>query len=109
MKDLVGQMVELSQTKKSSKEGRAIVLALREDIETGLKAGWSVKAIWGALRKSGRVTLCYEAFLRHVNKIIRTPKEVEMLKYGKEEVICKTSSPINFSIQSSPNSKELLK
>lgn len=48
---------------------RAIVLALRSDIQTALDDGWSVLAIYQTLHDEGKVNFSYQAFRRHVNRI----------------------------------------
>ena len=48
---------------------RAIVLALRGDIQAALNDGWSVLAIYQTLHDEGKVNFSYQAFRRHVNRI----------------------------------------
>lgn len=48
---------------------RAIVLALREEIQQALDDGWSILAMYQTLYEEGTLTFSYQAFRRHVNRI----------------------------------------
>lgn len=49
---------------------RAIVLALREDIQEAFDDGWSVLAVYKTLYAEGTLTFSYQAFRRHVNRLL---------------------------------------
>lgn len=49
---------------------RAVVIALREEIQKALDDGWSVMAIWKTLHADGSVQVGYHVFRRHVAKLL---------------------------------------
>jgi Family of unknown function (DUF5338) len=64
-------------------------LALRDDIEAALEAGYPVKTIWEHLSETGKYTHRYETFARLVRKFIKSnpggksgPKKVSAEKKG---------------------------
>ncbi len=72
MKTLSERIADQARQKKlSSPHGnRAVVLALRDDIECALNDGWSIHAIHITLRDEGRIDFSYQAFRRHVHRIL---------------------------------------
>jgi hypothetical protein len=69
----------------SPKSNRAVVLALRADIQSSLDDGWSVLAIYETLNEEGVVLFSYQSFRLYVNRLLlgkalppspkRTPKK----------------------------------
>jgi hypothetical protein len=50
---------------------RAQFLLLRGDVSRALDDGWSVLAIYNALREEGKIEFSYQAFRRYVRTLIR--------------------------------------
>jgi hypothetical protein len=48
-------------------------MAVRNDVEAALQAGFAAKTIWTNMHEAGRVDFCYETFLKHVKRCINTP------------------------------------
>ena len=71
MKTLSERIAERAKAKPSATPhaNRAIVLALRKDIQQALDDGWSVRAVYQTLYDEGRLTFSYQAFRRYVNQI----------------------------------------
>lgn len=71
MKTLSERIAERARMKSASapRSNRAIILALRNDIQQALDDGWSVLAVYQTLYDEGRVTFSYQAFRRYVNQI----------------------------------------
>lgn len=55
--------------RSAARSNRAVVLALRADIQQALNDGWSVLAVYQTLAEEGQVTFSYQAFRRYVNQI----------------------------------------
>ncbi|MBD3812848.1 MAG: TraK family protein [Betaproteobacteria bacterium] len=71
MKTLSERIAERVRAKSanSPRSNRAIILALRKDIQQALDDGWSVRAVYQTLYDENRVTFSYQAFRRYVNQI----------------------------------------
>lgn len=54
----------------SPKSNRAVVLALRADIQGALDDGWSVLAIYETLNEEGAVLFSYQSFRLYVNRLL---------------------------------------
>jgi hypothetical protein len=66
------RIAEHVKTKKLSATGknRAAFLAVREEIKGALDDGWPIKTIWETLHEEGKIEFGYDAFIRHVNRLI---------------------------------------
>ncbi len=63
-------------TKPRRKETLAAFLAVRQDVEEAIAAGYALKTIWEHMHETGRVSFRYETFLRHVRRhITNAPPE----------------------------------
>ncbi|PVZ82666.1 DNA-processing protein [Serratia sp. S1B] len=60
----------------SANSARVIFLAIRDDVETAIDAGYSLTTIWEHMHETGRVTTTYETFRRHVKRYINQRKPV---------------------------------
>lgn len=68
LSERIGERARISSS-RTPQANRAIVLALRVDIQVALDDGWSVLAIYRTLYDEGKVSFSYQAFRRHVNRI----------------------------------------
>jgi hypothetical protein len=59
------------QPARRSGKARAVVLALREDIQNARDDGWSLKDIWRTLHADGSIHVGYHAFRRYVAALVR--------------------------------------
>jgi hypothetical protein len=48
-------------------------LAVKDDVQTALEAGYSMKTIWAHLFETGRIASRYETFTLHVKRHLRAP------------------------------------
>lgn len=90
---------------------RAIVIALRTDIQGALNDGWSVLAIYKTLYEEGRLTFSYQAFRRHVNRLLLGKCQIEKrgpaLSKGRTSTL--PPKPLSgFSFNASINKEDLL-
>ncbi|MCG7929943.1 MAG: TraK family protein [Candidatus Thiodiazotropha lotti] len=89
---------------------RAIVLALRGDIQAALNDGWSVLAIYQTLNDEGKVNFSYQAFRRHVNRIF--PGNTDT-RHGRSNTISTSNkntqnkSKKGFSFNANPDAEDL--
>lgn len=89
---------------------RAIVLALRRDIQTALDDGWSVLAIYQTLHDEGKVNFSYQAFRRHVNRIFFNNAESRHGCSGttkSAQKISQRTSGTGFSFNANPDKEDL--
>jgi hypothetical protein len=56
--------------KSSGRANRAVFLEVRDEVQRALEDGWSVLAIYNALRAEGVVSFGYQAFRRYANSLI---------------------------------------
>ncbi|MCW3657679.1 TraK family protein [Burkholderia cenocepacia] len=72
MKSLSERIAERARDKAvvTPHSNRAVVLALRSDIQQAVNDGWSVLAIYQTLHDEGRLTFSYQAFRRYVNQLL---------------------------------------
>lgn len=95
----------------ASHSNRAIVLALRKDIQQAFDDGWSVLAVYQTLYDEGRLTFSYQAFRRHVNRILLDKAEPKKRPAAKPRgsVLPAPAQPIQrFSFNSNANKEELI-
>lgn len=72
MKSLSERIAERARDKAvvTPHSNRAVVLALRSDIQQAVNDGWSVLAIYQTLHEEGQLTFSYQAFRRYVNQLL---------------------------------------
>lgn len=91
---------------------RAAFLALKDEIERAINAGWPVKDIWKTLHGEDRIQVSYQAFVKYVNRFIRDVEAAKLLpdKPGKPGKPDKPNPPVKvgFTINSSPNKEDLV-
>jgi malate synthase len=56
------------------------LLAVRDDIQAGLDAGYAVRTVWRYLHESGQVPCKYDAFLSFVHRYIRSARATKAKK-----------------------------
>ena len=113
MKTLTERIAERAHVKSACvpHSNRAIILALRKDIQQALDDGWSVLAVYQTLYDEGRVTFSYQAFRRYVNQIHlgKPAPQKRRLKQPGKTAIKSSSAPVSgFSFNPVPNKEELL-
>lgn len=112
MKSLSERIAERAHVKQTCTPNcnRAVVLALRKDIAQARADGWSVLAIYQTLWDEGRVTFSYQAFRRHVNRLLpgQTEAKIQPDISGKTASTLPLSGPSGFHFKPVPDKKELL-
>lgn len=89
---------------------RAVILALRTDIQQAFDDGWSVLAVYQTLHDEGRVTFSYQAFRRHVNRLLLGKPEAKKQRPAtlKKSVAVSPEKPIqSFTFNPTPNKEDL--
>lgn len=72
-------------------------LALRDDVEAAIRAGFDIKAIWSEMREAGRVSVGYSTFLAYVSRYSSTtlsaPVDVvkKAAKFAEQPSVVSTS------------------
>ncbi|MBA2709016.1 MAG: TraK family protein [Tatlockia sp.] len=76
MANYVEQLGNWVKQKKSTPRNKNLVafLAVRNDIEAALQAGFPVKTVWENMRELQRIEFGYDTFLNYVNRFIRQSK-----------------------------------
>lgn len=113
MKTLSERIAERARGKSACAphSNRAIVLALRKDIQQAFDDGWSILAVYQTLYDEGRVTFSYQAFRRHVNRLLlgKTEPKKHRPTQPPKPVTAPTVKPIQRLVfNASPNAKELI-
>lgn len=112
MKSLSERIAERANGKRSCipNYNRAVVLALRQDIQQARADGWSVLAIYQTLFDEGRVTFSYQAFRRHVSRLLTGQPEPSGTAGKKPRVVTElpANGRPNFHFNPVPNKRELL-
>lgn len=62
------------QNGKTANQARVVFLAIRDDVEAAINAGYSLTTIWEHMHETGRVSTTYETFRRHVKRFITERK-----------------------------------
>jgi hypothetical protein len=90
-------------------------MAVRNDVEAALHAGFAAKTIWANMQEAGRVDFCYETFLKHVKRSINTPQGNQAVHTTKAKsktaagpVIVAPPAIQGFVFNPVPNKEELL-
>lgn len=95
----------------SSHVNRAVVLALRNEIQLALDDGWSVLAIYRALSEEGRITFSYQAFRRYVNQIHlgkRSRGPMKVASFGRDDSQLSAAIARGFGFDPAPKKEDLL-
>ena len=113
MKTLSERIAERAREKSACAphSNRAIILALRNDIQQALDDGWSVLAVYQTLYDEGRVIFSYQAFRRYVNRIHlgKLATEKRPPKQPNKTAFKSSAAPATgFSFNPTPNKEELL-
>ena len=103
MKNLSERIAEnKQQNPAASGQNKAVFFALREDIATALKDGWSVKDIWQTLTDEQKVTFSYDTFSRYVRRFIKLENQ------PRTTLSSAVSIKDGFAFNPSPNKEELV-
>lgn len=62
------------RTSSRSEKNLVALLAVRDDIQAGLDAGYAVRTVWRYLHESGQVPCKYDAFLSFVHRYMRSAR-----------------------------------
>jgi hypothetical protein len=62
----LGEWVKLRECAQHDKS-LAVFLAVRDDVQAALAAGYAVKTVWRNMQEAKRINFSYTAFLRYVN------------------------------------------
>lgn len=113
MKTLSERIAERAREKSACTphSNRAIILALRNDIQQALDDGWSVRAVYQTLYDESRVTFSYQAFRRYVNRIHlgKLATEKRPPRQPNKTAFKSSAAPATgFSFNPTPNKEELL-
>jgi hypothetical protein len=90
----------------SPKSNRAVVLALRADIQGALDDGWSVLAIYETLNEEGAVLFSYQSFRLYVNRLLLGKVVQQAAKRAAKKGAKATTGQLDFG--SAPNKGALL-
>jgi hypothetical protein len=90
----------------SPKSNRALVLALRTDIQGALDDGWSVLAIYETLNDEGVVLFSYQSFRLYVNRLLLGKVVQQAAKRAAKKGAKATTGQLDFG--SAPNKGALL-
>jgi len=71
-KSYTDELSEWIQKNSSSARDAGLVafLAVKDDVQAAIHAGFPVKSIWRHMRETGRTTARYETFLRYVRRYV---------------------------------------
>ena len=91
---------------------RAAFLALKDEIDRAMNAGWPVKDIWKTLHGEDKIQVTYQAFVKYVNRFIRDVEAARLLpdKPGIPNKPDKPNPPVKagFTINSSPKKEDII-
>lgn len=111
MKALTERIAERQRSAAPSSAGanRAVMLALRGDIQQALDDGWSVLAIYQTLHDEGQLTFSYQAFRRHVNRHLLGKQPAQPKQRASSSTTEKPhAAPHKFTFNPSPNPRDLI-
>ncbi len=123
LSDRISERAKAKPSPSGSNANRAVLLAIRSDVEKALDDGWSILAAYQTLHEEGVVTFSYQAFRRYVNSLVLNhSKPEEMAASGLKEsgfssekkankptepVMVKPTAPASFTFNPVPNKEEL--
>jgi hypothetical protein len=90
----------------SPQSNRAVVLALRVDIQGALDDGWSVLAIYETLNEEGAVLFSYQSFRLYVNRLLLGKVVPSSSERASKKGAKGATAPLDFG--SKPNKGALL-
>lgn len=68
------------RTSSRSEKNLVALLAVRDDIQAGLDAGYAIRTVWRYLHENGQVPCKYDAFLSFVHRHIRSARATKVKK-----------------------------
>jgi hypothetical protein len=90
-------------------------MAVRNDVQAALDAGFAAKTIWANMHETGRVDFCYETFLKHVKRCFHSPPGHQAAHAAKtkgkavaEPVVVAAPTMPGFTFNPVPDKEELL-
>lgn len=91
---------------KTARQGknRAVVMALRTEIEQALNDGWSVRAVWDTLRAEGKIDVSYQGFCNYIRQLVARKAPQHTKATGPQR---KGQLP-GFKFNATPNKEDLL-
>lgn len=105
---------EFQKEKSSPSKNKVAFIALQNDIENALEAGWSMKVIWETLSEEGKITFGYKTFRIFVSRLIKSTDKQDGvtpdIKNAKDGTKQKSTVPgiPGFTFHPTPNPEELL-
>lgn len=84
---------EWIRTSASSRRDRNVVafLAIREEVKAGLEAGHAATTLFAYMRDGGRVSFCYDTFLKYVHRYIRQQNEAASIGVQRTQAFPRTN------------------
>jgi hypothetical protein len=82
-------------------------LAVKTDVVAAIEAGYALRTIWEHLNQTGRITYCYETFLKHVNKLKKTGWEKRQFEEHPQENNQAPSKSDGFKFNAVPKKEDL--
>lgn len=102
---------QLKKKVSDNSKNKVAFLAQKNDIESALSDGWSIKAIWETLSLEGKISFSYKTFCGYVARLIATSKQPDTQENTKEDKKDKKKAPNEirgFTFDPKPNLEELL-
>jgi|TARA_Y100000588_G_C14163062_1_gene885684 hypothetical protein len=96
-----------NNTVSDNSKNKVAFLALKDDIESALKDGWSKKAIWETLTLEEKISFSYKTFCLYVSRLINTPNAQEKLREDKQREVKPKNEIKGFTYNPVPNPEEL--
>lgn len=78
------------QNGKTANQARVVFLAIRDDVEAAINAGYNLTTIWEHMHETGRVSTTYETFRRHVKRFI-TERNARSVVASREATVTKAA------------------
>lgn len=116
-KSLSARLAKRASIKKKTEgtKNKVAFLALHNDINEAIKAGWAIKAIWEILSEEGKINFSYKTFRTYVSRLIFEETHAQKNIVNSSDANCfikKTENKVaaipTFTFQSKPNPEELL-
>jgi uncharacterized protein DUF5338 len=107
---------ELTKKKTEGTKNKVAFLALRNDINEAINAGWAIKTIWEILSEEGKITFSYKTFRTYVSRLIfaenstrqRNTSSSDAANLSAKQTKNKVAAIPTFTFQPNPNPEELL-